>query len=71
MFKAEWGNGIENNFNALRMDAEFLGSRSDQTHRAIAVNLGRGEGTSVLQLIRAFEQASGRKVPFRIADRRR
>jgi len=37
---------------------------------SLVVNLGRGEGTSVLQLLRAFEQASGRTVPFRIAGRR-
>src|SRR5690606_31633135 len=34
------------------------------------VNLGTGRGTSVLELVRAFEQASGRPVPYRIAPRR-
>jgi UDP-glucose 4-epimerase len=34
------------------------------------VNLGTGAGTSVLQLVRAFERASGRPIPYRIADRR-
>ena len=34
------------------------------------INLGTGSGTSVLQLVRAFEQASGRAVPYRIAARR-
>ena len=34
------------------------------------VNLGTGNGYSVLQLIRAFEQASGRKVPYEIVARR-
>ncbi|MFF5157113.1 UDP-glucose 4-epimerase GalE [Streptomyces sp. NPDC000348] len=33
-------------------------------------NLGTGTGTSVLQLVAAFEEASGRPVPYRIADRR-
>lgn len=33
-------------------------------------NLGTGQGTSVLQLIGAFEQASGRSIPYRIAPRR-
>lgn len=37
---------------------------------SITVNLGRGEGTSVLQLIHAFERASGRMVPHRIVARR-
>jgi UDP-glucose 4-epimerase len=33
-------------------------------------NLGTGKGTSVLQLVKAFEQANGVKVPYRIVDRR-
>ena len=37
---------------------------------AFTVNLGTGRGTSVLEVVRAFEQASGRQVPFRIVDRR-
>ncbi|MEI7446193.1 MAG: UDP-glucose 4-epimerase GalE [Burkholderiales bacterium] len=34
------------------------------------VNLGTGQGTSVLQMVRAFERASGRPVPYAIVDRR-
>ncbi|MHA7287333.1 UDP-glucose 4-epimerase GalE [Arthrobacter sp. MDT3-44] len=33
-------------------------------------NLGTGLGTSVLELIRAFEDASGREIPYRIVGRR-
>jgi UDP-glucose 4-epimerase len=33
-------------------------------------NLGTGQGTSVLQLIVAYEKASGVKIPFEIVDRR-
>jgi UDP-glucose 4-epimerase len=36
----------------------------------LIVNLGTGTGYSVLNVVRAFEQASGRKVPFQIALRR-
>jgi UDP-glucose 4-epimerase len=35
-----------------------------------AVNLGTGSGTSVLQLIAAFEHASGQKIPYEIVGRR-
>ncbi len=35
-----------------------------------AVNLGTGSGTSVLELVRAFEQASGRSIPYTIVGRR-
>jgi UDP-glucose 4-epimerase len=34
------------------------------------VNLGSGQGHSVLETVRAFEQASGRSVPYTIAARR-
>lgn len=33
-------------------------------------NLGTGQGYSVLQMIRAFEDASGRAIPYRMAPRR-
>ena len=37
---------------------------------ASAVNLGTGQGTSVLELVRAFEAASGRAVPYDLVARR-
>jgi len=33
-------------------------------------NLGTGQGTSVLQLVKAFEEANGIEVPYEIVDRR-
>ena len=36
----------------------------------LTVNLGTGRGYSVLEVVRAFEVASGRPVPYRIVDRR-
>jgi UDP-glucose 4-epimerase len=38
--------------------------------RGFVVNLGTGRGYSVLDVVRAFEQASGRKVPYEIVGRR-
>lgn len=35
-----------------------------------AYNLGTGKGYSVLQLVTAFDQATGKKIPYRIVDRR-
>ncbi|MCS6786613.1 MAG: UDP-glucose 4-epimerase GalE [Thiobacillaceae bacterium] len=37
---------------------------------ATAINLGTGRGYSVLEMVRAFERASGRAIPYRIAPRR-
>lgn len=36
----------------------------------IAINLGCGRGYSVLEVINAFEQASGHRVPYKIVERR-
>jgi len=38
--------------------------------RSLTVNLGTGRGSSVLELVRAFERASGRPVPYEIVARR-
>jgi UDP-glucose 4-epimerase len=35
-----------------------------------AFNLGTGQGSSVLEMVRAFEAASGREVPYKFAPRR-
>jgi UDP-glucose 4-epimerase len=36
----------------------------------LTLNLGSGSGHSVLEVVRAFEQASGRPVPYAVVDRR-
>lgn len=38
--------------------------------KVITVNLGTGRGYSVLEMVRAFEHASGRPIPYKICDRR-
>ena len=37
---------------------------------SLTVNLGTGRGSSVLELVTAFERASGRPIPYEIAPRR-
>jgi UDP-glucose 4-epimerase len=36
----------------------------------VTYNLGTGRGNSVLEMVHAFEQASGRPIPYQIVDRR-
>ncbi len=36
----------------------------------VTYNLGTGNGYSVLEVVKAFEQASGKQVPYQIVDRR-
>ena len=38
--------------------------------RSLTVNLGTGRGSSVLELVHAFERASGRRVPYEVVGRR-
>ncbi len=44
--------------------------RLDQHAECRAINLGTGIGYSVLDMVWAFEKASGRAVPFKVAQRR-
>ena len=39
-------------------------------HEVMTINLGTGTGYSVLDMVKAFEKASGREVPYCIAPRR-
>ncbi len=48
---------------------EALGRLDGQTE-CLTVNLGTGKGYSVLDIVRAFEAASGRPVPYKVAPRR-
>jgi UDP-glucose 4-epimerase len=41
-----------------------------EQQRSVTVNLGTGRGYSVLEVVKAFERASGKPVPYRIAPRR-
>jgi UDP-glucose 4-epimerase len=44
--------------------------RLEKKAECLTVNLGTGTGYSVLDIVRAFEQASGRSIPYKIAPRR-
>lgn len=50
-----------------RAALETLVSESPQV---LTLNLGSGQGASVLEVIRAFEEASGRTIAFEITERR-
>jgi UDP-glucose 4-epimerase len=66
------GTGVRDYIHVLDLAAghraalEFLGRHSGWH----AINLGTGRGHSVLEMVRAFEAASGRAVPYRIVGRR-
>ena len=45
-------------------------STDQRSTGCFTVNVGTGTGYSVLDIVHAFEKASGRRVPYRIAPRR-
>ena len=47
---------------------DYLNSKD--TMKPLIVNLGTGKGYSVLDMVKAFEKASKKKVPYKIVDRR-
>ena len=66
------GTGVRDYIHVVDLAAGHL-KALDWTARARGVdafNLGTGLGYSVLQVVRAFEKASGVKIPYRVTDRR-
>ena len=45
-------------------------NKIDSFNEVMTINLGTGKGYSVLDMVKAFEKASGKKVPYQIAPRR-
>lgn len=48
----------------------YLNSKNKQTINPLIVNIGTGVGYSVIDMIKAFEKASGKKVSYKIVQRR-
>lgn len=66
------GTGVRDYIHVLdlaRAHADALDTL-EHTGAGFTVNLGTGTGVSVLQLVQAFERASGRPVPYEIVGRR-
>jgi UDP-glucose 4-epimerase len=66
------GTGIRDYIHVVDLASGHLRALERLQHRpGLAVyNLGNNRGYSVLELVEAFERASGRKIPYRIVDRR-
>lgn len=56
---------VEGHIAALKKMGEKSGHK-----KPLIVNLGTGRGYSVIEMINAFEKASGRKIPYRFTKRR-
>jgi len=66
------GTGIRDYIHVLDLVRGHLKAlRQLRTRRGLTIyNLGRGRGYSVLEVLRAFETASGRTIPYQVVDRR-
>jgi UDP-glucose 4-epimerase len=66
------GTGVRDYIHVVDLALGHLAAlRALDTHLGLmTINLGTGKGCSVLELISAFEMASGQTVPYRITERR-
>ena len=66
------GTGVRDYIHVVDLASGHLKAleRLRQQAECRAINLGTGVGYSVLDMLRAFEAASGKPVPYRIAGRR-
>ncbi|HWS75778.1 MAG TPA: UDP-glucose 4-epimerase GalE [Quisquiliibacterium sp.] len=76
VFGADWptrdGTGVRDYIHVVDLARGHLAAleRVHAQAGAFTVNLGTGNGYSVLEMVRAFERASGRPVPYRLVERR-
>ena len=66
------GTGVRDYIHVMDLaDGHLCAMRTAQNQPGVHIyNLGTGQGYSVLEIIQAFEQASGKKIPYQIAPRR-
>ena len=64
------GTGVRDYLHVIDLANGHLAALKNLSSGHQTINLGTGQGTSVLELVRAFEQASSKKIPHQIAERR-
>lgn len=64
------GTGVRDYIHVMDLAAGHVAALQFLDQESITVNLGTGRGYSVLEVVRAFEQASGRAIPLEIHPRR-
>lgn len=66
------GTGVRDYIHVMDLaDGHLCAMQAAQNQAGVHIyNLGTGQGYSVLEIIQAFEQASGKKIPYQIAPRR-
>ncbi|MGD6776288.1 UDP-glucose 4-epimerase GalE [Sutcliffiella horikoshii] len=64
------GTGVRDYIHVVDLAEGHVAALDNLKEGAHVYNLGTGKGTSVLELVKAFEKANGIEVPYEIADRR-
>ncbi|RZI39839.1 UDP-glucose 4-epimerase GalE [Herbaspirillum sp. HC18] len=66
------GTGVRDYIHVVDLARGHLAALAElfRSGMSFTLNLGTGRGYSVLEMVRAFEEASGRKVPYQITERR-
>lgn len=64
------GTGVRDYIHVLDLAEGHVAALDNLKEGAHVYNLGTGKGTSVLELVKAFEQANGIEVPYEIVERR-
>ena len=69
-FLTEDGSGVRDYIHVMDLAEGHVAALENLSEGVHIYNLGTGEGTSVLQLVKAFEEANGIAIPYEIVDRR-
>ncbi|KGX86361.1 UDP-glucose 4-epimerase GalE [Pontibacillus litoralis] len=64
------GTGVRDYIHVLDLAEGHVAALDNLEAGANVYNLGTGQGTSVLELVKAFEEANGIEVPYEIVERR-
>lgn len=69
-YPTEDGTGVRDYIHVLDLADGHVAALNHLTEGVHIYNLGTGKGTSVLELVKAFEEATGIKIPYEIVGRR-
>ncbi|MDO4559967.1 MAG: UDP-glucose 4-epimerase GalE [bacterium] len=64
------GTGVRDYIHVMDLAEGHVAALKKMNQGVSVYNLGTGKGTSVLELVTAFERANGQKIPYRITPRR-
>jgi UDP-glucose 4-epimerase len=64
------GTGVRDYIHVVDLAEGHVAALNNITEGVHSYNLGTGEGTSVLEIVKAFEEANDIKIPYEIVDRR-